>query len=61
MAHVNVDKLVGKTQRVKAKMDIGVSGISVKAGDTVDVTEREARFLRDIGRADFVEIPTKDK
>jgi hypothetical protein len=54
MAHVKVDKLVGKTQKVKARIDLLISGVAVKAGDTCDVPVNEANFLKGIDRVDFV-------
>lgn len=59
MAHVTVDKLVGKIQRVKAKMDVRIAGVSVSAGDTIDVAEREAHFLKSIDRVEFVDAAAK--
>ena len=54
MAHVKVDRLVGKTQKVKAKIDLLISGVPVKAGDTCDVPISEAPFLKGIDRVEYV-------
>jgi hypothetical protein len=64
MAHVKVDKIVGKTQKVKAKIDILVGGVAIKAGDTCDVPAHEAKFLIGIDRVEVAadeEVSEKKK
>lgn len=55
MAHVGLNKLAGKTQRVRLLIDQVIRGASLKKGDTCDLSEVEARRLKTIKRVEFVD------
>ncbi len=54
MAHITPGKLAGVTQRVKLAVDQKISGVALKAGDTVDLPKPEALYLKNIKRVEFV-------
>jgi hypothetical protein len=54
MALVSLNKLAGKTQRVKLLHDQKIRGVALSKGDTVDLSESESVFLKAIDRVEFI-------
>ena len=60
MGYVGLNRLAGKTQRVKLRIDQTVRGVPLKKGDTCDLELSEATRLQNMKRADFVEATPED-
>jgi hypothetical protein len=55
MAHFAADRLAGKTQKVKLRIDQKIRGVGLSKGDTADLPLNEALYLKNIDRVEFVE------
>ena len=56
MAHVSAVGFAGKTKKVRLLIDQKIRGVALKKGDTADVTEADAKYLKALDRVEFVAV-----